>query len=411
MTGGTTAGGGATDPAGPHPEARTGPHPEARTGPHPEARTGPHPVPETGAHPVAETGPHPVAPERPRRRGVPTIYDVAQAAGVAPSTVSRTFSRPGRVNSETAARIRQVAAELGYRTNPMARALSTTHTSLLALVVPDITNPVFFEIINGVQDEAAEAGYTVVLVDSRESDRQEREALERALPIVEGIVLGTSRMSDASIRMIAKQRPMVAINRAVREIPSVVPDNSRGVRRALEHLGELGHDPVTYLAGPEASWADGMRWRGLREASLELAVHVRRLGPLAPTVAGGVAGAKAWLQSPTTGVIGYNDLVAIGFLRYVTSRGVRVPEDVSVVGYDNIFAADLVTPPLTTVATPRRALGAAAVRNLLAQIKGAHPRGGPPVIVPVKLVERQSTGPAPVRVPGAAASSSGLPAR
>ena len=276
----------------------------------------------------------------------------------------------------------------------MARALATTHTGLLALVVPDITNPVYFEIINGVQDEAAEAGYTVLLVDSRESDTREREALERALPIVDGIVLGTSRMSDAAIRMIAKQKPMVALNRAVREIPSVVPDNARGVRRALEHLGGLGHDPVTYLAGPEASWADGMRWRGLREASLELSVHVRRLGPLSPTVAGGVAGAKAWLQAPaTTGVIAYNDLIAIGFIRSVAARGVRVPGDVSVVGYDNIFAADLVTPPLTTIATPRRALGAAAVRNLVAQIKGVRPRVGPPVVVPVKLVERESTGP------------------
>ncbi|MPV37551.1 LacI family DNA-binding transcriptional regulator [Georgenia subflava] len=337
-----------------------------------------------------------------RRRISPTIYDVAQAAGVAPSTVSRTFSRPGRVNSETADRIRKVAAELGYRTNPMARALATTHSSLIALVVPDITNPVYFEIINGVQDEAAEAGYTVLLVDSRESDKREREALERALPIVDGIVLGTSRMSDASIRMIAKQKPMVALNRAVREIPSVVPDNARGVRRALEHLGELGHDPVTYLAGPEASWADGMRWRGLREASLELSVHVRRLGPLSPNVAGGVAGAKAWMLAPTSGVIAYNDLVAIGFIRAVQGRGIGVPSDVSVVGYDNIFAADLVSPALTTVATPRRALGAAAVRNLVAQIKGAHPRGGPPVVVPVKLVERASTAEAPgaaVRLP------------
>jgi LacI family transcriptional regulator len=345
---------------------------------------------EPGAAPVVPAG-------AARRRSAPTIYDVAQAAGVAPSTVSRTFSRPGRVNSETADRIRQVAAELGYRTNPMARALSTTHSYLIALVVPDITNPVYFEIINGVQDEAAEAGYTLLLVDSRESDRRERDALERALPIVDGIVLGTSRMSDASIRMIAKQKPMVALNRAVREIPSVVPDNPRGVRRALEHLGGFGHDAVTYLAGPEASWADGMRWRGLREASLELSMHVRRVGPLAPTVAGGVAGAKAWAQAPTTGVIAYNDLVAIGFVRAVQARGLRVPEDVSVVGYDNIFAADLVTPALTTVATPRRAIGAAAVRNLVAQMRGARPRGGPAVVVPVKLIERASTGPRSAR--------------
>lgn len=334
-------------------------------------------------------------PARAARRTGPTIYDVARAAGVAPSTVSRTFSRPGRVNSETAARIRDVAAELGYRTNPVARALATTHSRLIALVVPDITNPVYFEIINGVQDEATEAGYTVLLVDSRESDRRERESLERALPIVDGIVLGASRMSDAAIRMIAKQRPMVALNRHVREIPSVIPDNARGVRRALEHLGEFGHDPVTYLAGPEASWPDGMRWRGLREASLELDVHVCRIGPLSPTVAGGSAAAQVWVEQPTSGVIAYNDLVAIGFIRAVQARGYDVPGDVSVVGFDNIFAADLVSPALTTIASPRRALGAAAVRNLLAQVRGVQPRGGPPVIVPIKIVERESSGPAP----------------
>ena len=335
-----------------------------------------------------------VAPGASRRRS-PTIYDVAQAAGVAPSTVSRTFSRPGRVNAETAERIRTVAAELGYRTNPMARALATTHTNLLALVVPDITNPVYFEIINGVQDEAAEAGYTVLLVDSRESDKREREALERALPIVDGIVLGTSRMSDASIRMIAKQKPMVALNRAVREIPSVVPDNARGVRRALEHLGELGHDLVTYLAGPEASWADGMRWRALRESAMELELKVQRTGPFEPTSDGGAQAALRWLEHRCPAVILYNDLMALGFLREMRRHGVRVPEDVAVVGFDNIQGLDLVSPSLTSVAAPMQALGATAVNNLLAMTRGASPTASRPMVLPTRLIARESSALAP----------------
>ena len=121
---------------------------------------------------------------------MPTIYDVAKAAGVAPSTVSRAFSRPGRVNAETAERIRQVAEELGYRTNPLARALPTGRTSMLALIVSDVTNPFYFEIIRGAQRAANAADYTMLLADVQESGRLEREALERALPLVEGVVLG-----------------------------------------------------------------------------------------------------------------------------------------------------------------------------------------------------------------------------
>ena len=212
-------------------------------------------------------------------RKVPTIYDVARASGVAPSTVSRAFSRPGRVNAETAARIRQVAEELGYRANPLARALPTGKTSLLALVVSDVTNPFYFEIIRGAELAASDADYTLLVADVHESATAERKALERALPLVEGVVLGTSRMSDSAIRVMAKQRPTVVLNRVLTGIPSVVTDNARGTRRAVEHLAELGHRSLGYVAGPEASWADGMRWRAMREAADELGLRVHRLGP------------------------------------------------------------------------------------------------------------------------------------
>src|SRR3954451_15115167 len=137
-----------------------------------------------------------------------TIYDVARAAGVAPSTVSRAFSRPGRVNAATAERIRQVAEELGYRANPLAWALSTARSHMLALVVSDVANPFYSEIVRGAQAEAAERGYTLVLADAQESDRVERAALERALPSVDGVVLGGSRLSDSALRMIAQQKPV-----------------------------------------------------------------------------------------------------------------------------------------------------------------------------------------------------------
>jgi LacI family transcriptional regulator len=327
-----------------------------------------------------------------RRRRPPTIYDVAEAAGVAPSTVSRAFSRPGRVKAETAAHIRKVAAQVGYRSNPLSRAQPTGRTRMIALAVADVTNPFHFGIIRGAEAAATEAGYTMVLADAQESARREREFLERVLPTVEGVVLATPRMSDSAIRMIAKQTPTIVLNRAVPDVPSVVTDVVRGTRRAVEHLGELGHDQVTYVAGPEASWTDGMRWRSMRDVAHQLEMRVRRVGPTPPTVSGGVGAVDEFLVQPTRAVVAYNDMVAIGLLRGLRARGVRVPQDVSVVGYDDIFAADLVTPSLTTVAAPLRALGVTAVRNLVAIINGAQSRIGEPIVVSTRLVVRESTG-------------------
>ncbi|QAY59902.1 LacI family transcriptional regulator [Microbacterium protaetiae] len=327
----------------------------------------------------------------------PTIYDVAAACGVAPSTVSRAFARPGRVNAETAERIRQVAAEMGYRTNPLARALPTGRTSLIAIVIADVTNPFFFEILRGAEETATEAGYTLLVADVQESIEAERRALDRMIPMVEGIVLATSRMSDSSIRVAAKQRPTVVLNRAMSDIASVATDNALGMRRAVEHLADLGHVSITYVAGPDASWANGIRWRAMREATQELGMRARRIGPFAPTQAGGLSAAGELAATPPTAVIAYNDLLAIGLLRGLSSLGIRVPQDVSVVGFDNIFGADFCTPQLTTVAAPLRQLGKVAVQTLLNDLGG--PASGRAVsrgplktaLLPARLVIREST--------------------
>jgi LacI family transcriptional regulator len=321
----------------------------------------------------------------------PTIYDVAQAAGVAASTVSRAFARPGRVNAETAARIFEAAKGLGYRTTALP-GLTGARSRTLALVVTDITNPFYAEIIRGAHEAAAELGYTLSLSHTQEDADIERAWIEHELASVEGVVLASSRMSDSTIRTIAKQKPVVVLNRRLPEVPCLLVDNARGMRRALEHLGELGHRSVTYVAGPNASWTDGVRWQALREAAFELELKVRRVGPTQqPTIAAGFARAGEIIAQRSTAVIAYNDVLAIGVIKGLHRAGLRVPEDVSVIGFDNILLAEVVEPELTTVASPLRAQGETAVRNLVAMANGAV-TSGEPLVLPVKLVVRSSTG-------------------
>ena len=174
---------------------------------------------------------------------------------------------------------------------------------------------------------------------------------------MDGVILSASRMGDQAIRNVAKRTPVVLLNRTVAEVSSVISDNVHAIKKATEHLVGLGHTSICYLAGPEASWADGMRWRGLREAGLDLDLQVRRLGPFLPTIRGGSQAAEQWAARPSTGVIAYNDLMAIGFMQGVMAAGRSVPRDVSVIGFDNILDGTLVEPHLTTIASPLVSLG------------------------------------------------------
>lgn len=324
-----------------------------------------------------------------------TIYDVAKAAGVSASTVSRAFSRPGRVNNETAQRIRKVAEELGYRAEPMVALTGTgrTRRGVIGVAVSDITNPFYFGIIRGAEAGANRLGHAVMLIDSQESGDLERAVLDRTLPLVDGIVVASSRVDDTKLRQVAKEVPVMMLNRVVQGLPSIIPDNPRGMRRAVEHLATLGHHTIWYAAGPEASWADGSRYRALREACIELSLVEHRIGPLPPTVAGGAAAADQLVARGAKAVIAYNDLMAIGIMRRLRARGIEVPRQMSVVGFDDSFGSDLVTPGLTTVAAPLVRLGELATTNLIAMVGGKQWRGSDPIVVPTALRERASTAP------------------
>ena len=323
----------------------------------------------------------------------PTIYDVARVAGVAPSTVSRALSRPDRVRYQTAEHVRRAAAELGYRKGHLDRMLSERGTRVLVFVVADIANPVYFGMIRGAERAASDRGLTVLVLDSQESEPAERSTLERLIPLVDGLVLSSSWLSDAAVRSLAKRKPVILLNRTVSEVSSLVIDSVHAIKKAAEHLTGLGHSSICYLAGPEASWADGMRWRGLRTAGLELDLHARRLGPFQPTMPGGAAAAQQWLRRPTTAVIAYNDLMAIGFVQKVTAAGLDVPGDVSVIGFDNIVDGILLEPHLTTIAAPLVSLGSAAVARLVKNSQRERAGAEKPVLLPARLVVRGSTGP------------------
>ncbi|HMR50017.1 MAG TPA: LacI family DNA-binding transcriptional regulator [Arachnia sp.] len=321
-----------------------------------------------------------------------TIYDIAAAAGVATSTVSRTFTRPGRVSAKTAAKVRAVAEELGYKSSPRPVTADHPATRLLAMMVADIANPFYATLVRGAQLTAAEAGYEIVLLDTRESGRRERTALDRILPVVDGVAVASSRMPDNALRTIAKQIPLVVINRELRGTVSVLSDNVGGTQSAIRHLRAAGHESVTYVGGPEASWNDGVRSRAVRDFAQSLGMRTTRIGPFLPTIEGGWTAGTQLAEQPPSAVIAFNDLMAIGIVQGLKANRVEVPRDVSVIGYDDIPAGRLCTPALTTIAIPARTLGSTAVTNLVALIRGARPGGEGNLVLSTKLIVRQSTG-------------------
>ncbi len=328
-----------------------------------------------------------------------TIYDVAAAAGVSPSTVSRAFSRPGRVSAKTSARIHQVAAELGYRAPQVARADVSRQSKMLGIALTDITNPFFFSIIRGAEHVAVTEGYSILLIDAEESDELERRLFDRTMPLVDGMIIAASRLSDQALRTVSKSTPTVSLNRLVAGLPSVITDNARGMRRALEHLAELGHKRVAYVSGPTASWADGARWRAFREGCYELDLTEHRIGPTLPTVRGGMGIYPQVREKRVTAVVCFNDMISIGIMRAAKAAGLSVPADLSVIGFDNIFASDLVTPGLTTVAAPLSLLGERGARSVIALANNQEPEttAEAPSILPMRLIIRESTTTAPRR--------------
>jgi LacI family transcriptional regulator len=324
-----------------------------------------------------------------------TIRDVARAAGVSNATVSQVLNGSRPVAEATRRRIEEVIAELGYRPNTFARALKTLRSQLVGVVLPDLSNPFYPTLVRGVQDELGLNGYHTVVVNTDAERAQELELVaELVARQVDGLVLTTFTLSDADYTGIAaKGVPFVVIGRT-ESFDHVATSDYAAAFEMTAYLMDKGYSSVAHLAGPTGGGGPGAR----RLAGYRAAMRERGLsGAAAPvvhaefTVAGGNKAMLQLLESGTRprAVFCANDLMALGAIEAARTAGLRVPEDLAVAGFDDIDAASLVRPSLTTVENSARELGARAAGLLLDRMRGAD---GPPVAVQVgfSLKKRES---------------------
>ena len=334
-----------------------------------------------------------------------TIHDVAEAAGASISTVSRSFHMPDLVRPQTRERVLEIAARLGYTPNRAARGLITGRTGNLGLIVPDIANPFFPALVKAAQARARSRDYSVFLADTDEDPDAEVQLIRAMAKQVDGVIACSSRMTEGKLREVAALTSLVLVNRRSPGVPSISMDMAGGIRQAIEHLYALGHRSCVYLAGPKPSWSNRQRQKALGIIAEGLGMAVTVLGPFEPGYEAGLRAADQALAERPTAIVAYNDLVALGVLARLADRGVAVPHDVSVIGFDDIQMAAIASPPLTTVSAPTAAVGGAAVDLLLGPRPGQPGNGRQVREIKTELRVRGSTGPPPEA--GRSASGSG----
>lgn len=323
-----------------------------------------------------------------RQRRNPTIKDVANAAGVSSATVSYVLNGLNKVTPEVDALVRRVAAEIGYSRNNAARALKTGHHHLIGCVLPTLTSPVFPEIAKAVQRRAAEHGYATVVVDSGNEPMRELEVIQTlSRHGIDGVVALLHPSFPIST---PPQIPMVSLDAPFPGLDCIMADHVEGGRLMAEHIIALGHRRVGLISGFQEHTSNRERRQGFVEAAgdridLTWEVHVE-LVPELP-----VSAIEAIARREVSAIVCVNDLVAIGALSAIKSLGMNVPEDVSVIGFDDMQWSRWPLINLTTVRQPLDTLGERAVDLLIERITTPGCALNTEVL-PVELVIRESTG-------------------
>ena len=342
-----------------------------------------------------------------------TLADVAAKSGVALSTASRALAGSSRVHPLTRDTVLAAAKELGYVHGPRTRAAQKNWNGArgrgnpdgraVLMLVPDLLNPFYFSIISGAQRTLRNEGFSLVLENTEESNEIESRVLRELLPLYDGAIVAASRVSERQLAGVSERAPVVAINRQTKSVPHVFIDTPTGVSQALTYLQSLGHTRVAYASGPPYSWSNERRTRALHANAENLpGMELMRLGPFPPTLDAGNTAAAEVLASGATACIAFNDLMAIGLMQALQQRGARVPEDISVIGCDDIFGASFASPPLTTVTAPTDRAGMAAASILVGLIRGdINPDARRNAVLLTHLTVRESSGPPPGKSTGA----------
>jgi LacI family transcriptional regulator len=340
-----------------------------------------------------------------RDLGPVTLRDVARMAGVHPGTVSRALNADTRalVNATTAQRVLEVAEQLGYRPNPIARGLKTNRSMTVGVLVPDLMNPLFAAIVRGIEDRLSPAGYTLLITNTdNDLDRERTDFEAMRARQVDGFITATAQRDHRLItEVVGEDAKIVLVNRSVDDnaLPAVTVDDRAGARLAVEHLVDLGHRRIAHLAGPRDVSTGFRRHQGFVETMGEHGVEV---DPELVRFSDGFVeaeGARVCREliargAEFTAIVAGNDLMALGCYDALAEHGLRCPQDVSVVGFNDMPFADRFQPALTTVRIPHYEIGAAGADLMLALLRGEDVPPRQTLLAPALVVRGSSAPPA-----------------
>jgi LacI family transcriptional regulator len=328
-----------------------------------------------------------------------TIRDVAARAGVHPATASRALNPnlPGRITEATAERVREAASALGYQADPTARSLRTRRSGTVGVVVPDLTNPVLAPIVRAIQETLWVEGLACLVTDTdNRIDMESTFVAELEARRCEGLIVATATRDSAAVaRLVAGDVPVVLVTREPDDstLPYVGGDDEAGVEAAIGHLVDLGHRRIAHLAGPERLSTTVHRVRAFRAACVARSIEP---GPILHgsgyTVEGGLETMRLLLAAhpDITAVVAGNDMMALGAYDALDEAGKRCPDDISIVGHNDMPFMARVNPPLTTVAIPQSQIGVTAAEMLL-ELRGGTIPDPMRRLIPTRLVVRGST--------------------
>jgi DNA-binding LacI/PurR family transcriptional regulator len=327
----------------------------------------------------------------------PTIIDVAKYAGVSKTTVSRVVrGEKDRVTEETRKKVFEAVDKLGYVHNALARGMRTNRTFKISLIIPDITNPFFTELARGIQDALDDEGYTVLMANSDWDLHREKNFLQTGIRnLVDGIIINPARITNDELRAIGVPTVVLGLGSDYPDFDEVGSDSQHGSILALEHLFELGHRRIGLINGLSRRSSRSSRLDGYHEFhqkhGLDEDPSLIINSPYGQDY--GYLGMKELLdlQNKPTAVFAGNDILAIGALKAVYDAGLRVPDDISLIGMDDIYSVSVTMPPLTTVAKQKYITGHKAVELLIMRIENGQKPSIKKVSLPCELIIRGST--------------------
>lgn len=300
-----------------------------------------------------------------------TLRTVAQLAGVSPATVSRAFSRPDLVTEETRQRVIDAADSLSWRPSQTARSLALGRTGNIALVVPDMSNPIYGDALKVGHAYARERGFAIFSVHSDGSSFPEREVVSSVAEKADGIVLLSPRMDLAHVQELNRLRPVALVNRSFPGIPGAIAPTQDGMRELVDHLAAQGHHRIAYLAGPSFSIVNDFRESAFRDRVEERGLDGVVLGEITRDfLTAGAASLDAVDASGVTAVVAYSDMVAVGLMGELHRRGRAPGPDLAVAGFDGSWLCETTVPALTSVAVPFSQAVEYAIDDVIRVING-----------------------------------------